>query len=147
MEGNTGIYDYSRRLVTERYEGRIHGAREALILGLSCERLPEDVEEALRKSVHSLGWGDDSASFALVEGLSPNEAFELIEGLDPVAIVIADEGAARIFFAAYRIGETSAPAFRVLGREIRLVPEFAKLINTLNGKQKIWSVLKTLPRA
>lgn len=147
MENSTGIYDHSRKLIRSRYGDRIHGSSESLILGISHRGLSESAEGALVKSAQSLNWGGNAVAFARTDGLAPGELMELVEGLDPVAVVIADEESAQAFFLAYRIEATQAPAFRVLGREIRLVTRFESLMKTLNGKQQIWATLKTLPRA
>lgn len=70
----------------------------------------------------------------------------LVEGLDPLCIVIADRASSAVFSKAYQERCPLDAAGRVLGRSIVAFTSFASLLETPADKQRAWALLKTLPR-
>lgn len=70
----------------------------------------------------------------------------LVEGLDPLCIVIADHASGAVFSKAYQERCPLDAAGRVLGRSIVAFTSFASLLETPADKQRAWALLKTLPR-
>lgn len=70
----------------------------------------------------------------------------LVEGLDPLCIVIADRASGAVFSKAYQERCPLDAAGRVLGRSIVAFTSFASLLETPADKQRAWALLKTLPR-
>ena len=148
MGTSSNIYGYSRNRMLEEYRTRISGSDSGLFLALSTAQLEADARVALVKSAESLGYGPDGATFLAIdkpEALSPEQLFEIAEGLDPLCIVIADAQAAALFANAYHIILPTRASFRTLGREIRLLPNLGSMMATPAGKQQAWAALKTLP--
>ena len=78
--------------------------------------------------------------------LDAQELLQIIEGIDPVAVVIASASSAQAFFAAYHLQPIGNERFTALCREVRSIPCFEELMESPDGRQRIWAVLKTLPR-
>lgn len=147
MEHCNGIYDHSRKCVLARYGQRISGAESCLIVALFDNPPSDPARNALEKSAEALGWGNDAVAFVETDGIDPPELLWMVEGMDPVAVVLAGRASARSFFAANRMPYCNDDSPRVLCREIRQIPDFEKLMETPDGKQRIWAILKTLPHA
>lgn len=148
-----------------------HGTCIALVLG---SRLPTDAERnALLKSLAALGYGEEACVFAtlapnLPDGspsssepagppgaqTSPAAAFPLdaqalfmlIEGLDPLFVIAADESATRALGIAYRTEFAPDTAIRVFGRSSVAFGNLDALLATEQGKRKAWTLLKSIPK-
>lgn len=146
MEHSSGIYDFARRSAISRFSGHIHGAESGLIAALFPSAPSPQARNALEKSALALGWGSEAVCFVETGGLEPSDLLQLIEGIDPVAVVLAGESSAQAFFAANHTQHFEGECLTVLCREVRLIPRFEELMETPDGRQRIWAVLKTLPR-
>ncbi len=149
MNASGDIYGYSRERMLREYRTHVSGAEASLFLAICASTLSDEAKLALTKSAESLGYGPDGATFLLVDvpaELSPDQLSTIVEGLDPLCIVLADAQAASLFAQAYRIALPSRAAMRAFGREVRLLPQLGELMKTPAGKQRAWAALKTLPR-
>lgn len=146
MEHGNGIYDFPRKSVFSRFPQHVHGAESGLIAALFPIEPSPQAQNALEKSALALGWGAEAVCFVKTDGLDTQELLQIVEGIDPVAVVIASARSAQAFFAAYHMQPTEAESFTALCREVRLIPCFDRLMESPEGKQRIWAVLKTLPR-
>lgn len=70
----------------------------------------------------------------------------LVEGLDPLCIIIADRASAATFSQAYGKRCPLDAAGRALGRSVVAFTSFAGLLETPADKQRAWALLKALPR-
>ena len=76
----------------------------------------------------------------------PQSLFLLVEALDPLLLVVADEQSARIVAQAYRCAfDVDAPS-RVFGRPTVVFKNLEASMQTDQGKQEAWALLKTLPK-
>lgn len=68
----------------------------------------------------------------------------VVEGLDPVALVVADAAAAALLAEAYRQPVFCDHPNRLSARSVAAFTNFAALLEIPEGKQRAWSLLKEL---
>ena len=146
MEHGNGIYDFPRINAFSRFSRHLHGAESGLIAALFPAEPSPRAQNALEKSALALGWGAEAVCYVETDGLDAQELLQIIEGIDPVAVVIASASSAQAFFAAYHLQPIGNERFTALCREVRSIPCFEELMESPDGRQRIWAVLKTLPR-
>ncbi len=78
--------------------------------------------------------------------LSDADVFSVVEGLDPLALVITDAGAADACSRAYRTPIATPDKSRLLGRDVVAFADFAAMLETPEEKQRAWGLLKRLPK-
>ena len=135
----------------------LDGAQSCIVLVLSERTLGKAARDAIGKTLDSFGYGADSCTYATllpadgdVEGgdipLDAQALFVLVEGLDPVCVICADEAAASRLGQAYRVAYETDAAARVFGRPAVMFRDFTAMLSTEKGKQRAWRVLKSLPK-
>ena len=144
MDSPDNIYAYARNHVRSTYAERFSGGNSALALVIFTERLSETAKNALEKSFAAIGFEADERAYVDVSGLSAEEAFDVVEGADPVALVAADETAANLYAQAVRQAFPPMRRVRVFGREARAFPHINALMQEEADKQAVWHLLKSL---
>lgn len=130
-----------------RFEGRLSGSPQALLLVASGQPLGATARGALESTAERLGYGSAVAFAALGSPtLSEDEVFALVEGLDPVALVATDGEAARALSTAFRADVAPERISRVAGRSCAVFRSFESMLEAPEAKQKAWALLKQLPR-
>ncbi len=93
------------------------------------------------------GVGAAAADAADVPRLGdPQALFLLIEGLDPLFLIVCDDAAARQLEAAYHAELARDAANRLFGRDAVVFRNLSALMGTPRDKQRAWALLKSLPR-
>ena len=154
LEGTWGLFgDY------------LKGAREALLCVVSASPLSQRATEALQSSFAQLGYGKAACTFVALRGnglvdgtpeggmpggnmpvLGEKEVSAVIEGLDPLLLVIADKTACEACSKAYRQKIPLDQRSRVLGREVRAFSSFEAMLDDPQAKKAAWMLLKSLPK-
>ena len=149
----SNMYSASAADIWEIFCDHVEGNPSSVVLALSASALGNASHDALVKSFASLGYGRDVCAFATLMprtgeevALDPQALFMLVEGLDPVCLVCADETAAKTIEAAYRTTVKLDAATRIFGRPSAVFHSLDALMETPEGKQRAWAVLKTLSR-
>ncbi|MBR5260187.1 MAG: hypothetical protein IKV48_06950 [Eggerthellaceae bacterium] len=127
------------------------GRKLVLILGSEPKGLSSHAKSALGNSMSKLGYGHDCCSFATTSTLDggqlgPHDAFTLIEGLDPLLVIAADAHAANIISQAYRTPITLDDIARPLGRPCLAFSSFEHMLESEDGKQRAWALMKKVAR-
>ena len=78
--------------------------------------------------------------------LDPQALFLLVEGLDPLCVICADASTADLFGLAYRTQYNLDSAARVFGRPAVMFDNLDSSLATEAGKQRVWHLLKSLPK-
>lgn len=155
---NSNMYEASLEETWERFGLCLDGSFECPVCVVSSKTLPENARAALMSSARALGYGNGACTFLTVDrragnegaegpaALSESDLFAAIEGLDPLALVIADRAAADLCSHAYRCGVPSPDTSRLLGRDTAVFDDFAAMLETPREKQRAWRLLKRLPR-
>ncbi|NPD31912.1 hypothetical protein HLV35_01315 [Eggerthellaceae bacterium zg-997] len=88
------MYETSARLAWERFAAHLEGHGEGLFLAVSDTPLAQVARDALAGTAEARGFGPDACTFACLrragEALSPDDLAFLVEGLDPLALVLCD---------------------------------------------------------
>lgn len=152
---NSNMYEVSLVEAWERFGARLDGAFSCVVLVLSSSPLSEQARLAISNSVKVLGYGEEACTFLVIDpvgdaedtagALSGAELFSAIEGLDPLAMIIADEHAAKTCADAYRSEVPVPDTCRLLGRDVIGFKSFESLLDTPEKKQQAWGLLKRLP--
>ena len=148
------MYGASAADIWDIFGDYVSGNPSAIVLALGNNIPGEAAQNALDKTFASFGYGNDACAFATLSPqrgdgpqLDPQALFMLIEGLDPVCIVCVDEAATHAAENAYRTTCKLDSSVRIFGRPAAAFRDLNALVGSSEGKQKAWSVLKTLPRA
>lgn len=153
---NSNMYEASLVETQHRFSTRLSGAAECTFLVVSSTPLAEQAQSALENSARALGYGTAACTFLVVGStiehdgkaapLTGAEAFAAIEGLDPLALVVADSAAAAVCSQAYRCTIPLMDKSRLLGRDAVAFEGFATMLDSPQEKQRAWGLLKRLPR-
>lgn len=78
--------------------------------------------------------------------LGAADAFAIVEGLDPLRLVIADAASAELLSLAYRCPIELDSQLRLLGRPSVAFANFEDMLGESEEKQRAWAILKRLSR-
>ena len=148
-------YGASAREIAELFADYLEGDADRPALVLSARPLDETARSALVKTLESFGYAAPNCTFATltprdpeIEGgdvtLDAQALFLLVEGLDPLFLVAADESATQALAQAFRTQLTPDAPARVLGRPTATFADLSANMTSEQGKQRAWRVLKTL---
>ena len=148
-------YGATEREMSELFSDYLQGdsSRPALVIG---QRLPSsNVRNALEKSMESFGFEPETCTYASIRPITDsgedNDAaldhqalFLLIEGLDPLYVIAVDSFATNLLSQAYRTQLAEDAPIRVFGRPSAAFSNLEAMLETPDGKQSAWRVLKSL---
>lgn len=126
---------------------------QCVVLALSAQKLDAKTRNAIEKSLVALGFGEESCTYATAwpsnsaSDATPLDAralFLLVEGLDPLCIIAADQQSSGLLNAAYRTEFPLDSTVRIFGRPSAVFANLSTLLDTDAGKQKAWALFKTL---
>ena len=144
MQTSGNIYAFTRNQVMETHANRIEGNHAGVVLVVYTEALEPVAKDALQKSFDAIGYGKAACTFADVSGMDEREAFDLIEGIDPLALVAADEAAAALCAQASRQAFPLQRKMRLCGREARAFKRLNAMFETEADRQTLWHLLKSM---
>ena len=109
----SNIYEAGAVELFDLFGDYIEGSAERIALLVSTRCVGDAATRAIDKSLAAFGYGTDACSYVTlfprddqVEGadisLDPHALFLLIEGIDPLFLICADEGAVALASEAYR---------------------------------------------
>ena len=128
----------------EAHAERLSGNTAGIVLVLSTEPIAAVAESALEKGFAALGFGDGACTFAQVKGLPEGELFELVEGVDPLLLVVADADAAKLYAEAARQPLPLLGKARLFGREPRAFSHLNGMFETEADRQAVWRLLNSM---
>ena len=148
------MYEAALEGTWELFSAYLDGARTAPLLAVSASALGGPARAALTSTAASLGYGDDACAFATLAcadatggpALDRQALFTLVEGLDPLGLIVTDSAAARAVAEAYRCSLALGESQRVFGRPCVAFESFEPMLATSQDKQKAWALLKRLPK-
>ena len=152
----SNIYSASAEEIRELFGDYLEGPDPCVALALGSHPLGGAERNALEKSLESFGYGPRACTYAALSAggagsddgipLDSQALFLLIEGLDPLLIICADSAAATAVGRACRMEcQQDAPA-RVFGRPAVMFGDLSGLLQSDEGKQRAWRLLKSLPK-
>ncbi len=150
----SNIFEVTARDTLELYGDFVEGDGREMVAVFHSEAkgVGSQARRALVSSMEKLGYGAKPCAFIateLVEGgrLGPNDAFALVEGLDPLLIVALDSAAAQLLAQAYRTSVDLDDVTRLLGRPCLAFALFERLLESEDSRQRAWALMKTVARA
>lgn len=123
---------------------RIAGNAEGLVLAIHSLALSPAAKNALDRSFEALGYGASPCCYASLEGLGSDEVFDIVEGIDPIALVATDAGAAALYARAVSEEFPLGAAARVFGHAACAFQNLNDMLSTPEDKQMAWHLLKSL---
>lgn len=152
-------YGFTRADVLERYAAFIEGAPAAFFLVITQAPLGSAARNALEKSALALGWQEgptyvwtgtldapsDAGAEAAQDSLTPDEVFEVVEGLDPICVVLIGQATYALAAQAFKQDIPAQGRFRLFGRDACAFGNLETLLKTEAGKKSVWALLRGLP--
>lgn len=146
----SNIFEVTAASTLEAYSTHVEGPVACTAVVLSERPLSAAARDALTKSLASLGYGDKGVTFAVLDAegmrIGAADAFSIIEGLDPLCLVIVDEASAQLLSQAYRCPLKLDAYMRLLGRPCAVFASFEGMLADAAEKQRAWAVLKRIPK-
>ena len=157
IPAESNMYECALDLTWERFGAHLDGARPSVCCAVGSRPPAQAVRSALDGSLRALGYGQDACAFAAIapraegEGadaatLDARALFALVEGLDPLCLIVCDRDAAGAVADAYRLPIPFERPQHVFGRPCVAFESLEALLETPAGKQRAWAALKQLPR-
>lgn len=142
------MFEVTGESVLTLYESHLTGTPASTLLVVTEKPLGTEALTALEKSAASLEFGEAPLAIAVIEtpesALGAEDVRTIVEGLDPVALVVADAFAAELLSTAYRLPVALNDKNRMLGRTVVVFEDFEGLMKTPADKQRAWALLKKL---
>lgn len=124
------------------FDAAIDGDVDASACIVSYGQLPDEVRGALFAACEGIGMPEPVC--VDVSLVMPTDVFAVIEGLDPVVLIVADEFAATLVGDAYRMKLELDAFARVLGRSCVAFTSFEADLASVRMKQRNWALIKRL---
>ena len=138
----SNIYREVKRKSLSDFDAAIEGDIDAEVCIVSYGALPKHVRSALDAACARVDM--PNPVYLDVSTFTPMDAFGAIEGIDPLALIIADDVAAALLSQAYR-SEVQPDAYgRLFGRSYVAFTSFEADLAEERTKQRDWALLKTL---
>ncbi len=155
----SNMYEANAQHALEQYGEFISGTGGEILLAISEDILSDEATQALDSSAAALGYGKRACAHLTIQvptggataehsckALNARDMMDIVEGLDPVAIVAADGNAAALLCEAYRVEPAYDEVLRILGRTVVAFRNFESMLETSADKQRAWALLKKLPQ-
>lgn len=157
MNGN--MYEVTLDETWDLFGSYLDGAHAALVLVVSEQPMDTQSRGALSSSAKTFGYGRNACTFATLNSndnaaskpdddapLDNHALFLMIEGLDPLCLVLADAASAAACASAYHCEVPLESQSRVFGRTAVAFKSFQTMISDAQDKQVAWALLKKLPK-
>ena len=156
----SNIYGAGAASIAELFGDYLEGdasPENCIALSLGRQQPSDAARNAICKSLSALGYGSEAVAFASLEprdseieggdiALDERAVFMLIEGLDPLFVIIVDDAATHLVGQAYRCVFETDSAIRVFGRPSVSFKDLDVMLSTDAGKQRAWRLFKSLPK-
>lgn len=151
----SNIFSASAEEICALFGDYLEGDASRPLLVASGQPLDETARDALEKSFASFGYGQNACTYVTLTpvesaqggiAIDPQALYLLVEGLDPLCIVCADAAALDVLSRAYRTQYEPDSAARVFGRPAVMFRNLDASLASEAGKQRVWHLLKSLPK-
>lgn len=150
FSAKSNIYEVNARSTLAVYGDFINGTGAEVVLVLGTQHASNAATSAIASSMKALGYGERCCAFVVLEAgdmsLGANDLMSIVEGLDPLTIIVRDEAAASLLGRAYQCDPALDAEGRIMGRKVIAFRNFEGMLGDSNRKQKAWALLKKLQR-
>lgn len=148
ISANGNIYEFNAKGVLALYAPFVKGSTDDLLAVVSEHPASATAQAALEASAERLGFGRNRIAWVTLTQeagqLGPHELSDLIEGIDPIAIVAADGSAASALSRAFAATLSHDAANRARCRTVVAFNDFEAMLADADSKQRAWHLLKQL---
>ena len=148
-------YGAAEREIGELFADYLEGGGKNPAVALGARPLSPEARNAIDKSLEAFGYPQRACTYASLtpvddtaEGsdlaLDAHALFLLVEGLDPLFVIAADSASVAALGQAYRTSFPLDAPIRVFGRPSAAFSNLDTLLETPQGKQKAWRIMKSL---
>ncbi len=144
------IYEFNALSVLELYGAFIEGDASTMAVAVSAAPASPATRNAIESSLARLDIGGTCAWVVLERDgatLGPADLWNVVEGLDPTTQIALDAESAAELADAYRCAVPTDAALRLFGRTALAFRDFPAMLQTDEGKQKAWALLKKLKQS
>lgn len=152
----TSAYGATAVEICELFGDYLQGDATCYAFVMSSSTLSELARDAIEKSMQAFGYDEGGCAFTTLTPtgadaqadaitLDASAVFMLVEGLDPLFVIATDAQSCSALGAAYRSDVPLDSPTRLFGRPAAGFADLDQLLQTPQGKQRAWKVLKTLP--
>ena len=162
----SNMYSTPTAEIWDVFADYVVGTPNCMALVLSAHVPEAPVRNAIEKSLASFGYPENTWAWATLfpraEGsdgtvanakpidsgvkLDAQALFMLVEGIDPLCLIACDSESRDALQDAFRAEIPLDSPARVFGRRTASFADLGALLHTDEGKQRAWSILKSLPR-
>lgn len=146
---NCNMYEASAQSALAVYEAFLRGRCTALAVSVCSHELNDTARGAVDKSMAALGYGSGACAHIAIEAqgvsIGASDVHNMIEAIDPLALILCDDSAVQIVSHAYRRPIEADADGRVLGRSVAAFRDLESMMGTPEGKQRAWALFKKLP--
>lgn len=156
---DSNIFEFNAASTMAHYADFIDGDTNSIALVLSTSDLVPEAKRALALSCAQLGYGADACCWATIvrengsaaeatpKALAAFDVRQIVEGMDPAAIIAADATTVALLGEAYACDIPLDAHTRILGREVTAFADFAGMLGEEREKQRAWALLKKMSRS
>lgn len=146
---DSNIYTFNAASVLEAYSAYVEGNPNCTLAAIGTCVSDGQVRNAIQKSAERLGYGLESCAWidvgsAQSHTLDSGDVLRIVEGIDPVALIAVDAEGARLLCAAYGADAEADGFMRLNGRPVASFADMPGILQSEEGKQKAWRLLKAL---
>ena len=140
------MYEELATSFLEVYGDLVEGTVEQSVWVVSDRPLSAEARHALAVSFENFGYGTQACGYIISQqSLGANDLRTIIECVDPIILVVADASTAALINSAYRANLPENQTSRLMGRDVVMCSSIEELLQTPEGKQRLWALLKKLP--
>ncbi len=140
------MYEVGETRIRELYADSVRATGNELLLAISRHALEPNAVDALEKTANFLGYGTHACAYAVIDTYDTADLLNVIEGLDPLALIVTDTYSASLLSSAYRCDVENDAVDRILGRIVVAFRDFGLMLDSSEKKQRAWFLLKKLPK-
>jgi hypothetical protein len=140
------MYTFNADAMLQNYQEHIDASANICTLVISIGKVGEYARNAIERSAASLDFGE--IGWACIGGseeqsqLTARDIWLLVEGLDPLRVVVCDKVATELFASAFKTKATHDSFCRIMCRNVVCFDDLDKLVQT--DKQKVWALFKQI---
>lgn len=146
---NCNMYEVNARSALAVYGDFVRTQGGTLVASICSHEIDDVTKAAVEKSMAALGYGENACAHIAVKvdgsELGAADVHNVIEAIDPLAIVVCDEEAAQVVSHAYRRPVELDASTRVLGRTVIAFRDLERMMGSAKEKQRAWALLKKIP--
>ncbi len=144
------LYGIASLEISDLFADHLEGDPWMPFFILSSAPTPSITKNAIEKSAAALGYPEPSCLYCTLQpeiqgsSLDSSALWLLMEGIDPLQIIVTDDNAITLLEKTYRTTFSRNSSGRIFGRNAALFSDLTTLIEDDAGKRQAWELFKSL---